>query len=437
MIEPYDIAIIGSGPGGTTAALRASQLGLRSVVIERGTHPRFHVGESFLPQTLELLRSLGLENRLKALPHTTKVGVSLMFPDDSTPLDLSFRLGLDPGTCKEAFNIARAPFDAMLADAAADAGAEVRQNTSVTDIVRLDDGNCELATSRGVVRSRFVIDASGQATFVGRKLGLREHIPGLQKVSHFGHFENVMRRPGEQGGMPVFVMCEEGWFWSIPLNDTVTSVGVVLDIDASRRIDAPHGARLRWAIDRCPAMCTMMEHADLSAPTFTCADFSYRCDPMTGPGYLLVGDAAVFMDPVFSSGVCMAMMSAHQAVDSIAAIRDGASPNRARRRYARGVLRTSHIYLRLIQGFYTQEFREVFMQPRGPLKVHGAMLTVLAGYVFPRMTLSVRWRMELFHIFVRLQRYGLIAPRRTAYSLFHDEPRCSTNSTQVQMAALP
>ena len=432
MNEPYDIAIIGSGPAGCTAALRASELGLRAIVLEKESHPRFHVGESFLPQTLELLRSMGLENQLKALPHTVKLGVSLMFADDSEPLDLSFRLGLDRSTCKEAFNITRAPFDAMLADAAVRAGVEILENTSVTDVVKLEDGNCELATSNGTVRSHFVLDASGQATLVGRKLGLRKSIPGLRKVSHFGHFRNVMRRSGEQSGMPVFVLCKEGWFWSIPLDENVTSVGVVLEAEASRRVDVPHDAKLRWAIERCPAMALLMVHSDLSAPTQTCADYSYHCDPMAGPGYFLVGDAAVFIDPVFSSGICMAMMSARQAVETVVAIQGGASADQERRRYQRDMKRTSRIFLRLVRSFYTQEFREIFLQPDSPLQVHGAMMHVLGGYVFPRIAFPVWWRMELFHTFVRLQRHGLIAPRRKPYSLFESDVCPSTPSQQFQ-----
>jgi flavin-dependent dehydrogenase len=434
MNEPHDIAIIGSGPAGCTAALRARELGMRVVILERDAHPRFHVGESFLPQTLQLIRDMGLESQLKAIPHTTKAGVSLMFADDSVPLDLSFRLGLGRGTCKEAFNIARAPFDAMLADAAQNAGAEVRDNTAVTGIERLEDGDCELATSKGTVRSRFVIDASGQATFVGRKRGHRKPILGLSKVSHFRHFENVMRRPGEQGGMPVFVLCKEGWFWSIPLDEKVTSVGVVLEAEASRRIEVPTAAKLRWAIERCPPMAQLMEQSDLCAPAHTCADYSYRCHPMTGPGYFLVGDAAIFIDPVFSSGVCVAMMSARQAVQAIAAIQAGNGADRARRQYTRAMTRTSHTFLRLVRSFYTPEFREIFLQPDSPFDLHGAVMHVLGGYVFPRVAFKARWRMELFHAFVRLQRHGLIAPRRAPYSLFDSDPSAAAPPSQLQEA---
>ncbi|MFP5289304.1 MAG: NAD(P)/FAD-dependent oxidoreductase [Thermoanaerobaculia bacterium] len=305
----------------------------------------------------------------------------------------------------------------MLLDKAREAGAEVREECSVRKILRLEDGRVEAETEAGPVSARFLIDATGQSTFLGKHLDLRQVLPDHRKVAYFDHFEGVARRCGPEGGFIVIVICDEGWFWLIPLDETRTSVGVVMDAEAAKRLGVPPERMLAWAIERCPAVRERMEAAVSLGEHRVLADFSYRCPPYAGPGYFLVGDAALFVDPIFSTGVCMGMMSAVEAAKGISALLHGASPERVRRRYTRYVDGSSSVFFRLIDGYYQHSFRELFLNGQGPLRVHQAALSVLAGYVFPRPSFALRWRLRLLWLFVRLNRFVPLVPRRQRFSL--------------------
>ncbi|MES1211628.1 MAG: NAD(P)/FAD-dependent oxidoreductase, partial [Acidobacteriota bacterium] len=355
--------------------------GKRVLLLERTSFPRFHIGESFLPRNMALIRELGLEPELRKIPQTEKRGAEFLMGDETG--DTALFWFTDRFTRGEtvSFNIERAPFDRMLLDAAREAGAEVHEDCAVKAIRCLEDGRVEAATDRGEVSARYLVDASGQSTFVGKHLGLKKVLAHHRKIASFAHFEGVTRRPGPEGGFIVIVVNDEGWFWLIPLDETRTSVGVVMDADAARKVGLPSEALLAWAIERCPAVRERMAAAVRTCEPRVLADFSYRCAPYAGPGYFLVGDAAVFVDPIFSTGVCMGMMSGREAARGISALLAGASPARVRRDYIRYVEGSSSVFFRLIDLYYQHSFRELFLNGEGPLHVHDAAMSLLAGYV--------------------------------------------------------
>ena len=295
--EPYDAIVIGGGPTGATLALSLARRGKRAIIIEKSEFPRFHVGESFLPRSFELINELGLAERLAQLPRVVKYGAEFGFGHGRETTCFSFGQSLH-GEGHETFNIERAPFDTMILDAARDAGAEVRRGT-VRRIVRLEEADVAVNIGGETISGRYLLDASGQSTFLAKHLGIRRGMDHHRKVAYFGHFENVERLAGEAEGHPTVAMCDEGWFWMINIDQRRTSIGMVLDSDIARTLDVPASEMLFWGIERCPLVRERVASAVFPEKTHTIADFSYYCRPYAGPGYFLVGDAAFFLDPIF------------------------------------------------------------------------------------------------------------------------------------------
>ncbi|MGH7245231.1 MAG: NAD(P)/FAD-dependent oxidoreductase [Phycisphaerales bacterium] len=418
----FDIIVIGGGPAGSTAALRAVRNGNSVLLLEKGKLPRFHIGESMLPRTMHLIRELGLQDRVSRVPQVPKFGASFVMANDETPSDFWFSPGPN-GEESSAFNTERAPFDRMLLDAAVEAGATVLEETAVRSIDKLADNQVVLTTSAGEYRARVLLDASGQGTVVGRHLGTRTRLPDLERVAYFQHFHGVERRPGRLGGSPIFPLCDEGWFWLIPLDEHRTSIGVVMNAEIARSVGVPPDRMLRWAIDRSPFVRRAMVHAEGPEDNHVAADFSYVCKPYAGPGYFLVGDAATFVDPVFSTGVCMAMMSAVKAADGAGAILRGtSSPEAVRREYRAYVGASSGCLFRIVRDFYRHGCREMFLHSTGPSGVREAVLAAVAGHVFPKPTFATRWRLHLFHLLVRIHERWPLVPNRNRFSILDSVP---------------
>lgn len=298
-----DVVVVGSGPAGAMAALQLARRKVDVLMIEKASFPRFQIGESILPYTMEMIQDLGLAEALASRPHIVKRGAEFAMGHDFKTTIYPFSTSLT-GRSTGAFNIARAEFDQMLQEAALDAGAR-REIGSVTRINQLADDQVSLTLADGrQVSARYMVDATGQATLTARHFKQRVQAtePHLRKIAYFTHFTGVRRLKGDKEGMITIVMCQEGWFWIIPLDDTHTSVGMVLDVDAAATLDIPPAQMLDWGLARCPLMARRMKEANKTSGNHVRADFSYDCKPYAGPGFFLAGDAAMFLDPVFSTG---------------------------------------------------------------------------------------------------------------------------------------
>jgi flavin-dependent dehydrogenase len=424
-----DVLIIGGGPAGATTAMCLARAGVRVTLLEKTTHPRFHIGESLLPRNFDLLGELGLIEPMRRLPHVRKYGAEFGMGDASKVSRFAFAEGFVPNA--ETVNLERAPFDKMLLDEARAAGADVREDIAVKKIVRLADDDVAVETDAGeTLTAKYLVDASGQSTVVARHLGTRVPAkdPHLQKVAYFAHFEGVKRLEGVEEGHPTIVMCDEGWFWLINIDDRRTSIGLVLDAAVAKDTGVPADRLLAWGMSRCPLVRERCANATGPDTNQVIANFSYRCRPYAGAGYFLAGDAAAFVDPIFSSGVCLGMMQGREAAQHLTAILAGrTSPDAARREYARFTDGSTRAFFKLIRQFYDHSFRELFLNGTGPVDMHRAVLAILAGNVFPRPSWRLRWRLAAFDACVKLNRHVPLVPRQKRFSLLTATPADAPN----------
>ena len=425
MRDQYDVLIAGGGPAGSTVGRLLAREGFSVCIIEKDKHPRMHVGESFLPRNMQLIKDLGLEEALMRIPHVPKYGAEFGIGNNPVTRSFTFRDGLIPG--QVVFNIERSLFDKMLLDEAQRSGVEVFEETAVKEIVNLAHGDVRLATTKGQFKGRVLLDCSGQGAFLGRALDLRRTFktPALQKVAYFQHFDNVERLPGEADGHPGIIMCDEGWFWLIGLNEKRTSVGFVTHPWFVKTLGIPAKDVLGWAIARCPVVRHRMRNATGPQGNIIISDFSYTCKPYAGKdgAYFMVGDAACFLDPIFSAGVTIAMMSAeHTARNVTNLLRGKISAAAAERKHIHFVKSSTKPFWRLNRAYYKHPFRELFMHGQGPFKMQNAVISILAAQVFPKPIWALRWRHRAFELVIFLQKYFTLVPRREPCRLVQEQP---------------
>jgi flavin-dependent dehydrogenase len=410
----YDVAIIGGGPAGSTAAALLARAGRRVIVFEREKFPRFHIGESLLPFSMKAFTRLGLHEKFLRAGFMKKFGGEILGACSEPGTKFYFKDGYRSQT-DHAYQVTRGDFDKLLLDHAAECGAEIHEDTAV-DRVEFSNDDVELAIgsngSSHSIRARYIIDASGRTSFLGRQFKIKKTYNHLQKLSIFAHYDGVWRAEGIDGTLTVLLRAIDRWFWLIPLSAERTSVGVVLDSEIFRKSRLSAEAFLEQTLAEQPIIAKRMTNARRVSQVYVEADFSYRSASLHGDRWLLAGDAAGFIDPIFSSGVFLAVFSGERSADVLNEVLD--HPRKAKRLFAgyeRAVNRAMDIYLRFVNAWYTKEFIEVFLAPRNVLGLAPAVNAVLGGNVgnsFP-----IRWRMWVFYFLVWLQRHHPIAPRLT------------------------
>ncbi len=356
---------------------------------------------------------MGLMPALKAAGFTRKFGAQFHLGNASKGTKFVFSRGRftrEP----EAMQVERSKFDHVLLKHAAGAGAEVREGWTVGKFTNTGDTVTINATSDtgqpASFTSSFLIDASGRGNLTGNQEGLRIIHPRLKKLAVFGHFEGVKLDDGDPGGDTVIVRLDNKWFWIIPLARDKVSIGCVMDKDEFARLKMPPTEVFNKMWESSAYMRDRLQNAKLLNQIQTTGDFSYRNRRFVGPRLLRVGDAAGFMDPIFSAGVFLAMFSgklaAQTVIESLNAGDDGARRLAA---YEKRVQHGMKFYWEMVENYYTTPFMEIFLEPREKWNLASAVNAVLAGELEGGW--SMRWRMRLFFWIIKLQARFPLVPR--------------------------
>ncbi|MBV9696658.1 MAG: tryptophan 7-halogenase, partial [Gammaproteobacteria bacterium] len=396
--DECDVLVIGGGPGGSTAATLLSRRGWRVIVLEKEHHPRFHIGESLLPMNLPLFERLGVAEQVRALG-VYKRGADFEAPTPQGYNCFAFERALE-GSPPHAYQVWRQDFDRMLFEHARASGADAREGHEALAVELNGARDCRVKVrpdtgAEYTLRARYLIDASGRDTFLAGRWHMRRKNPEHQSAAIFGHFRNATTRPGVDAGNISMYRFPHGWMWMIPLPDGVMSVGAVCWPEYLKQRKGRTVEFLLETLRQNPQLWQRLEHAQLidNAVRVT-GNYSYDSTRMAGPGWILVGDAFAFLDPVFSTGVYLAMHGAERAVDVVdGALRAPQREMRLQRRLEREQRRAMQRFSFFIYRFNGPILRDMFRHPRNFLRLEQGIISMLAGNLFNAP--HVVWRLRL------------------------------------------
>lgn len=407
MADPHSSClIIGAGPAGAAAGILLAQSGHRVVIVEKQDYPRFHVGESLIPAVNPVLKELGVWDHMDGAGFLRKYGAEFLYGDGERMVHNVFANGFVPGY-EFTYEVERAKFDQLLLERAVEAGCEVRQPVAVKSLVQ-ENGQWRATLSDGSeLTAHWMLDASGRGGVLPRTLGLKrsgfDHLP--KRYAVFNHFRGVRRRSGREAGNITIVRVPVGWFWSIPLDAERTSVGLVTTGTKQQR---PEDA-FAESVAANPFMRDWMAGAEALGDFHVEADYSFRQSQFAGDNWLLLGDAACFLDPVFSSGVYLALSSASSAAKLINGARErGALTPAEQQGYTRQINDRVAVMNELVTLFYDPHGFSVFMSPTNILQLFAAVNSVITGHT--QMGPGLRWRFRLFCAICRLNRRLPLVP---------------------------
>lgn len=328
-ITQFDVVIVGGGPAGATCAAVLAEQGHRTLVIEKGRFPRFHIGESLMPETYWTFKRIGMLDKLKKSHFVRKYSVQFVNATGKESAPFYFD-EMNPHECSVTWQVTRSEFDKMMLENAAERGATVWTETNVTEIITEPTAN-GLPRATGVVATRpdgatarvsakVVVDATGTNAFLAKRLNLREADPKLRKASYFAHYKGAFRDPGprdEGATLVLHLQNQDGWFWYIPLPNDIVSIGVVADVDYLTKNRKNPERVIEEEVQNCPFLAPRVKDAQRVSPVHVLSDFSYSSRVCAGDGWVLIGDAFAFLDPIYSSGVFLALKSGELAADAI------------------------------------------------------------------------------------------------------------------------
>lgn len=402
-----DVVVIGGGPAGCTAATLLTRRGWSVTLLEKDRHPRFHIGESLLPMNLPIFQRLGVLEAIERIG-VRKSGADFPAPGPVGYHVFRFERALDP-TWQHAFQVRRDEFDRLLIGNAAANSVQAFEGHRVTSVDMGGDGITAHGQSDAgrpfQVRARYLVDASGRDTLLGKQLRIKRKSGRHQSAALFAHFRGVERRPGTDAGNISIYRFEHGWAWLIPLRDGITSVGAVCWPDYLRQRRTDQRGFLLETLRSIPALWQRMQDAEIVGNLHATGNYSYECRRMCGPRWIMAGDSFAFVDPIFSSGVYLAMHAAERAAAVVdGTLSDPTAERALQRDYQREIARGLGTLSWFIHRFTSPAMRKLFANPRNHWQLEQAMISMLAGDVFRDN--GVQWRLHVFKLIYWLTALG-------------------------------
>lgn len=421
MIRSCDVVVIGGGPAGSSIAARLAERGWHVELLEKTPHPRFHIGESLLPHSMPFLEKLGVLDEIDQIG-LKKYGAELISTRHGRGVTLYFANAL-ANPYSYAYQVLRSDFDTILLRNAVNKGARIQEGVRVLD-VELALPKMRVHTAEGergnlVWESRFVVDATGRDALLAKRLGALERDRRHNSAAIYNHFHGVKRLPGKDEGNITVCWFDDGWIWIIPLKNGVTSVGIVLWPHCLKARDGSLDDLFWQAVHRCPPVTERLKQATPLTHARGTGNFSYRSKIMGGEGFILLGDAFSFVDPVFSTGVHFALNSAIKGAEVVDTYLRGANHyhrhlGQLEKEVRNGLASISWFIYRFTQPAFEQLFVYPRQNVRRVFHMEQAVLSVLAGDIFKNATPQPRlWLFKLIY-FV----FSLMVPQRNfaAYS---------------------
>ncbi|MGH3166426.1 MAG: tryptophan 7-halogenase [Trebonia sp.] len=370
--EETDVVVVGGGPGGSTLATLVAMRGHKVILLEKEKFPRFQIGESLLPSTVHgVCRLTGVADDLRAAGFMRKRGGTMRWGANPEPWTFAFSVSpKTTGETSHAYQVERSKFDQLLLDNARRKGADVREQHSVTDVI--DEGGRirgvsyrDTAGNEGTIRAKYVVDASGNKSRIYQQTGAsRKYSEFFRSLALFGYFKGGSRLPEPNSGNILCCAFDSGWFWYIPLSPTLTSVGAVVRQELASKIQGDPEEALMGLIDECPMISRYLHDAKRVTEgqygeLRVRKDYSYANDKFWSPGMILIGDAACFVDPIFSSGVHLATYSALLAARSINGVLAGTiDEDTAFGEFERRYRREYGVFYEFLVSFYDMHVHE-------------------------------------------------------------------------------